>query len=49
MDRLPTRATLLQKIRDHGDEAAWSEFVELYTPLIYSFCQRQGLRQADIR
>ena len=48
MDRVPTRATLLQKIRDHGDDAAWKEFVELYTPLLYSFCQRQGLQHADI-
>ena len=47
MDQLPTRATLLQKIRDPADEAAWGEFVELYTPLIYGFCKRQGLQHAD--
>ena len=47
MDGLQTRATLLQKLRDPENESAWREFVELYTPLIYGFAQRQGLQHAD--
>ncbi len=47
MDPQPTRETLLLKIRDRADDAAWGEFVELYTPLIYGFAQRQGLQHAD--
>ena len=30
-----TRASLLLRLRDPRDEAAWSQFVELYTPLVY--------------
>ena len=31
-----TRKTLLLRIKDAGDGDAWSEFVELYTPLVFS-------------
>ncbi len=47
MAQPPTRATLLQRIRDQGDEGAWREFVSLYTPLIYSYARKQGLQHAD--
>ena len=30
----PTRPSLLVRLRDPGDDLAWSEFVEIYTPLI---------------
>lgn len=48
MDSLPTRQTLLLKIRDHDDNAAWEEFVELYTPLIYRFCLSRGVSRNDV-
>ena len=43
----PTRASLLLRLHDPHDEAAWREFVELYTPLVYGYARRQGLQDAD--
>jgi RNA polymerase sigma-70 factor (ECF subfamily) len=42
-----TRASLLVRLRDPHDEAAWTEFVELYAPLIYNYARKQGLQDAD--
>jgi len=42
-----TRASLLLRLRDPRDEAAWKEFVELYAPLIYSYARKRGLQDAD--
>jgi RNA polymerase sigma-70 factor (ECF subfamily) len=42
-----TRASLLVRIRDAGDAAAWGEFVEIYAPLVYGFARRRGLQDAD--
>lgn len=42
-----TRATLLARLKDGEDEGAWSQFVELYAPLIYSFARKRGLQDAD--
>ena len=46
-DSLPTRPSLLMRVRDAGDHAAWGRFVEAYTPLVYNFCRRRGLQVAD--
>jgi hypothetical protein len=35
----PTRASLLGRLRDPRDGAAWTEFVALYGLLIYSFAE----------
>ena len=43
----PTRASLLVRLRDPRDEAAWTEFVDLYGPLIYGYARKQGLQDAD--
>jgi RNA polymerase sigma-70 factor (ECF subfamily) len=43
----PTRASLLLRLRDRGDDAAWREFVDLYGPLVYGFARKQGLQHAD--
>jgi RNA polymerase sigma factor (sigma-70 family) len=43
----PTRASLLVRLRDSQDEAAWREFVDLYAPLIYGYVRKQGLQDAD--
>jgi RNA polymerase sigma-70 factor (ECF subfamily) len=43
----PTRASLLVRLRDPRDEAAWREFVDLYAPLVYGFARKQGLQDAD--
>src|SRR5438067_13267951 len=42
-----TRASLLVRLRDPRDEAAWTEFVNLYAPLIYGYLRKQGLQDAD--
>jgi RNA polymerase sigma factor (sigma-70 family) len=43
----PTRASLLVRLRDPCDEAAWTQFVELYAPLVYGYARKQGLQDAD--
>ena len=43
----PTRASLLLRLRDPQDEAAWRDFVQLYAPLVYGYARRQGLQDAD--
>ena len=42
-----TRATLLLRVRDAENAAAWEQFVEIYTPLIFGFCRKRGLQDAD--
>src|SRR5262249_7743830 len=43
----PTRASLLLRLRDSRDEAAWKEFIDLYGPLVYGYARKQGLQDAD--
>ncbi|MBL9138445.1 MAG: sigma-70 family RNA polymerase sigma factor [Verrucomicrobiales bacterium] len=43
----PTRPSLLVAIRDPGNDHAWSEFIQLYTPLVFGHCRRRGLQEAD--
>jgi RNA polymerase sigma factor (sigma-70 family) len=48
MDDTPrTRPSLLIRLRDLGDEAAWAEFVEIYGPLVHRLVRRKGLQEAD--
>ncbi len=42
-----TRLTLLARLRDVGDAAAWAEFVDLYAPMLYGLARRHGLQDAD--
>jgi RNA polymerase sigma-70 factor (ECF subfamily) len=48
---LATRVTLLARLARPGplDEGAWHEFVELYGPLLYKWCRRWQLQDADAR
>src|SRR5205807_1606188 len=46
-DALLTRASLLARLRDPKDRAAWQQFVELYGSLVYGFVRRRGLQDAD--
>jgi RNA polymerase sigma-70 factor (ECF subfamily) len=43
----PTRASLLLRLRNPRDAAAWNQFVELYAPLVYGYARKQGLQDAD--
>ncbi len=42
-----TRATLIVRLRDAADQAAWAEFVEIYRPVIYRLARRRGFQHAD--
>jgi RNA polymerase sigma-70 factor (ECF subfamily) len=42
-----TRVTLLARIRNGADASAWQTFVDLYTPVILSYCRKRGLQHAD--
>lgn len=47
MDIPSTRTSLLTRLRDTGDQAAWREFEGNYRPLIVEFCRRRGLGATD--
>ncbi len=42
-----TRPSLLVRLRDPDDAAAWNQFVDLYAPLVYAYGRRNGLQDAD--
>ena len=42
-----TRATLLVRLKDPRDTVAWSEFVDLYGPVVYGFARKRGLQDSD--
>lgn len=44
---LHTHPSLLLRLRDARDDGAWSLFVEVYTPLIYRYCRKHHLQEAD--
>jgi RNA polymerase sigma factor (sigma-70 family) len=44
---LRTRPSLLMRIRDRNDEESWRTFVMIYAPLVYRYCSRRGLQDAD--
>lgn len=48
MEQWPlTQHSLLVRIRDAGDHAAWRRFVDTYGPFLYEYARRQGLQDAD--
>jgi RNA polymerase sigma factor (sigma-70 family) len=42
-----TRVSLLIRIRDPGDKEAWSQFHDLYAPLLYRYARSRGLTRDD--
>ena len=42
-----TRPSLLVRMRDARDGAAWGQFVDIYGPLIYGHARKCGLQDAD--
>jgi RNA polymerase sigma-70 factor (ECF subfamily) len=42
-----TSTSLLERLRQPGDQLAWVRFVELYTPLLYYWARSLGLQQSD--
>lgn len=47
MDSQATSPSLLVRIRRTEDAAAWSQFVGIYSPLIYRYARRCGLQDFD--
>lgn len=44
-----TRASLMLRLRDPGDQLAWSQFVAIYEPFVLKIMRRRGLQEADAR
>lgn len=42
-DSLPTRRSLLSRLRDAGDDTSWRTFFETYWRLIYNMARKSGL------
>jgi RNA polymerase sigma factor (sigma-70 family) len=48
MDELiPTRATLIQRLKDWQDQASWQDFFNTYWKLIYGVALKGGLTEAE--
>jgi len=47
MEFSPTSKTLLFRVRDAEDDAAWRTFVEIYTPLLFRYFRGRGLNETD--
>lgn len=48
-DAPETRQSLLLRLRDARDHRAWTEFLEIYEPLVYRLARRNGFQDADAR
>lgn len=44
---IDTPVSLLERLRQPHDGAAWSRFVHLYTPLLHDWALHNGLQEAD--
>ncbi len=42
-----TRVSLLIRVRNHQDQAAWREFDAIYRPMLYRFARKRGLDRVD--
>lgn len=43
-----TSASLILRLQDPGDHAAWSQFAEIYEPLIARMATQMGMQPADV-
>jgi len=44
---IPTRATLIQRLKNWQDQASWEEFFETYWHLIYGVAVKRGLTKSE--
>jgi RNA polymerase sigma-70 factor (ECF subfamily) len=44
---IPTRATLIQRLKNWQDQASWQEFFDIYWKLIYGVARQSGLSDAE--
>ncbi len=47
LDVPDTRASLILRLADAQDVAAWDEFTRIYQPVVYRLARRRGLQHAD--
>lgn len=48
-DSPDTRPSLILRLRDPQDALAWSEFAEVYEPLVYRWARSMSMQDADAR
>jgi RNA polymerase sigma-70 factor (ECF subfamily) len=46
-ESIPTRGSLLQRLKDLDDKSSWDEFYDLYHDLIFSVARRAGLNETE--
>lgn len=46
-DLIPTRATLLKRLKDWKDDASWQDFFDTYWRIIYDFGLKNGLTPSE--
>ena len=44
---IPTRATLLERLKDWQDQSSWQEFFDTYWKLIYGVARKAGMTDAE--
>ena len=44
---IPTRASLLHRLKDWRDQTSWQQFFDTYSPLIYTVARRSGLDNTE--
>lgn len=49
MDTPDTRPSLILRLRDARDQRAWTEFWQVYEPLVLRIVRRRGIQEADAR
>lgn len=42
-----TRPSMLLRLRNNQDVTAWQTFADVYGRLVYRYCRRRGLQEAD--
>src|SRR5206468_3733232 len=46
-DPIPTRHSLLERLKHWGDESSWQDFFDTYSELIYNVAVKAGLSHAE--
>src|SRR2546428_8372646 len=44
---IPTRASLINRLKNWQDQSSWQEFFDIYWKLIYGVARRAGLNDAE--
>src|SRR5215510_951775 len=47
LEPIPTRHSLLNRLKDWGDQTSWQEFFDTYWRLIYNVAAKTGLSDAE--